>query len=727
MLPARKIVWLIAMLLVFGFPHLVRAQDTSYPVEGEQIPGPKYTSPDEIYGNAEQGMHKGAWEEWLKDLKHYRMEHLLRAGYHDEQYKRPELLWTQSSFVQPQMMIHDRYFYDPLGGRYTVDRYLDDLDRRYGGIDAVLVWQDYPNIGIDHRNQYDMIRDMPGGIEGLKQMVADFHRRGVRVLFPVMMWDQGTRDEGVPNWTATARLLAEIGADGVNGDTTPELPYPFRQASDDTGHPLAFEPEGTPPDPSEALAWNNMSWGYWKFPWEPMISQNKWLETRHMVNVCDRWNRDKTNDLQFAFFNGVGFESWENVWGIWNQLTPRDAETLRRMAKIERVYAPLLVSAGWEPFTPVRQYGIFASKFPGDGAMLWTIVNRTEYDVTGKQITTPHQDGMRYYDLWHGVELKPEVSGGKATLSFDIEGNGSGAVLAVAGEPDAKLQKLLAEMKVLARQPLHAFSLEWKFLPQHLVDVPATKPAASTPEGMVRIPDGDFLFDVHGIMIEGSNGAGVDVQYPWEDSPRRFHHHTMHLPAFYMDTYPVTNADFEKFLNATHYHPKDDHNFLRDWKNGAYPTGAGNKPVTWVSLEDAQAYARWAGKRLPREWEWQYAAQGSDGRQYPWGNDWDASAVPEAEHGRDLPPAADVNAHPKGASPFGVMDMVGNVWQWTDEFRDDHTRAGILRGGSHYRPAGSLWYFPEAYRLNEHGKLLLMAPSIDRAGTVGFRCVVDAP
>ena len=69
-------------------------------------------------------------------------------------------------------------------------------------------------------------------------------------------------------------------------------------------------------------------------------------------------------------------------------------------------------------------------------------------------------------------------------------------------------------------------------------------------------------------------------------------------------------------------------NFLRDWKNGNYPSGWDNKPVTWVSLEDARAYATWAGKRLPHEWEWQYAAQGTDGRMYPWGNDWDAAAVP---------------------------------------------------------------------------------------------------
>jgi len=80
----------------------------------------------------------------------------------------------------------------------------------------------------------------------------------------------------------------------------------------------------------------------------------------------------------------------------------------------------------------------------------------------------------------------------------------------------------------------------------------------------------------------------------------------------------------------------DDLNFLRDWKYGTFPAGWDNKPVTWVSLEDARAYAAWAGKRLPHEWEWQYAAQGADARLYPWGNDWNASAVPVPDRSRSM-------------------------------------------------------------------------------------------
>ena len=664
-------------------------------------------------------------EAWLADVRHWRDERQIRIGYNGARYDMPELRWAQSSFIQPQMMVEDRYFYDPVAGKYTVDRYLDDVEKRYGGIDSVLIWPTYSNMGIDNRNQHDMIRAMPGGIAGVKQMVADFHRRGVRVLFPMMMWDQGTRDSGKPWPDAIAELMPEIGADGINGDTQDGVPLAFSLAADKIHHPLAFEPEGGPAD--EAVAYDVMTWGQYAMPnFVPRVDRYKWLEPRHMVNITDRWNRNKTDDLQFAFFNGVGWVSWENVWGIWNGITPRDAEATRRVVTMERALAPFLVSEGWEPFAPMLRFGVFASRWPLGDQTVWTIVNRNEYDVDGPQMELPAAEGMRYFDLYHGVELHPARNGDKITLSFPIDDKDYAAILTTKSAPNAKISALMAQMRLLSASPLAFYSHDWRFLPQHLAEIAATKPAATMPDNMIKIPAGTFTFRVHGIEIEGSNDIGVDTQMPWEDSPRRYHEHVLEMKPFWIDRFPVTNAEFKKFIDATHYHPKDDLNFLRDWHDGTFPEIAAQSPVTWVSLEDARAYAAWAGKRLPHEWEWQYAAQGSDGRVYPWGNEWNAAAVPTPDKARTMRWPDSVTAHQAGASPFGVMDLVGNVWQWTDEYIDDHTRGGILRGGSYYQPQGSMWYFPQAYKLDEHGKLLLMAPSKDRAATLGFRCVRDA-
>jgi formylglycine-generating enzyme required for sulfatase activity len=291
--------------------------------------------------------------------------------------------------------------------------------------------------------------------------------------------------------------------------------------------------------------------------------------------------------------------------------------------------------------------------------------------------------------------------------------------------------QLMSKMKSMTAKPLASYSNEPTTFAQSIVEIKPTKPQSITPSTMVHIPGGDFRFVVEGLEVQGTRETDADVQYPWEDSPRRFHDHVMHMDSFDIDKYPVTNMDFKAFIDATHYHPSDDRNFLKDWRDGTYLPGWEYKPVTWVSLEDARAYATWIGKRLPHEWEWQYAAQHAvqafEPKQYPWGNLWRDEAVPLPDQGRTERGPDEVFAHPMGTSSLGVMDLVGNVWQWTDEYVDEHTRSAILRGGSYYQPQGSKWYFPQAYQNDQHDKLLLMSPGIDRAGTIGFRCVADSP
>ncbi len=669
---------------------------------------------------------------WLDSLKKWRASRATLLRYDGSQYTRRELEWTQHIFSQVQLLIWDRSLYDPEKREYTVDKFLSETEERIGPIDAVLIWHVYPNLGVDDRNQFDMLRDMPGGIAGVRQLVRQFHSRGVKVFFPILAWDAGTRPEGAPASVAMSELMNQVGADGINFDTLETVPPQFRQESDAIGHPLALEPQFQPRD--ESLAWTNISWNDWvtwegkPYPFVPMVSKDKWMEPRHMVNVTDRFTRDKTDSLQHAFFNGQGYATLENLWGFWYGDTPHDAEAIMRFTRIERVMADYLRSPDWEPHAPMIQAGVFATRFPLHEGTLWTIVNRNEFDVRGAQFKVPDQAGMHYYDLWHGAELRPVAAQGMVTLSFDLEGLGYGAVLATAeAPPQAHIADLLKFMAERSRRPLNSYSREWKPVPQMLVDIALTKAAATAPDGMVRIREADFDFNVSGIEIEGGNDPGVDVQYPWEDVPRRYHSHVVHIHSFYMDRTPVTNAEFKKFVDATHYRPADDHNFLREWKDGFYPQGWGNKPVTWVSIEDARAYAAWAGKRLPHEWEWQYAAQSLDGRIYPWGAKWNPGALPQPDHGPTMHPLSDVAAFPEGASPFGVLDLEGNISQWTDEYRDEHTRTAILRGGAAYEPRGSIWYFPQTYRLDEHQKYLLMSPGHDRAGTIGFRCVVDAP
>jgi formylglycine-generating enzyme required for sulfatase activity len=194
------------------------------------------------------------------------------------------------------------------------------------------------------------------------------------------------------------------------------------------------------------------------------------------------------------------------------------------------------------------------------------------------------------------------------------------------------------------------------------------------------------------------------------------------MHGFYMDKYPVTNGEYEQFLKKSDYQPKDTVNFLKHWRTGKPVKGEEDLPVIWVSREDAIAYATWAGKRLPEEREWQYAAQGTNPRKYPWGDEKDSLKC-----NYNLNHPTPVNQFPPGASYFGVEDMVGNVWQLMADLYDNGCYYfSIIRGGSYYHPKSSIWYVTGGPLPVDHPEmLLLIAPSLDRNATVGFRCAKD--
>jgi len=533
-----------------------------------------------------------------------------------------------------------------------------------------------------------------------------------------------------------SKLLQQIGGDGFNGDTMDFVPRIFWSSAKKQGYPLAFEPEHGGDD--DSLNWDAMGWGYWPYPKIPPVDRFKFLtHGKFLTNLCNRWAKNKTDDVQFAWFNGDGYESWENVWGTWNGIVPRDGEAIRRVATMLRHFGEqgFLQSPLWEPHTlDVLQDGVYASRWPlpQKQAILWTIVNRGGRNLTGPQLRVDGADDAHYYDCYHGVELRANDAG---ELAFALEAGGYGCVLRTAVAASGALSIVLATMQDMTLRPLASYSAEWTCLKQTMVPIAAAPLASVAPLGTVHVPKGTFHFAVQGVEIEGDDQHCVDVQFPWEQEPIREHEHTMEVGPFYMDKYPVTCANYSRYLSETGFRPTDTYNWLKNW-NGDFakcPDDLADRPVTYVSLNEARRYCKWAGGRLPHSWEWQYAAQGTDGRRFPWGNDEDQSRFPVLNRGRKNPGPEPVTKYAGvGDSPFGVSDLVGNVWQYTDEFQDDHTRAVLLRGSSNYRPTDPSqvveggWYFPRALELGQHNKFFLMDDRYERAGTIGFRCLVDA-
>ncbi len=236
----------------------------------------------------------------------------------------------------------------------------------------------------------------------------------------------------------------------------------------------------------------------------------------------------------------------------------------------------------------------------------------------------------------------------------------------------------------------------------------------------------------------------------------------VYLSAFWMDRHEVTNAAYERFVRATGHRPPANQNpAVTLWEHGAPLPGTAEHPVVNVSWDDALAYCRWAGKRLPTEAEWEKAARGTDGRRYPWGETWDPRRANSASYwaGRTIEFASreewlafwvegegariakarglkgevltlPVGSFPDGASPYGLFDMAGNVSEWVADWYEPYAYLNApladpqgpdgkllkaVRGGSWLKPAKSLRTTDRDFGF-----------PADRPSGTGFRCAKDA-
>ena len=253
----------------------------------------------------------------------------------------------------------------------------------------------------------------------------------------------------------------------------------------------------------------------------------------------------------------------------------------------------------------------------------------------------------------------------------------------------------------------------------YLVSAACISSAADSSDGsaMVRIPAGKFLM--------GSD-AGPEDERPQQQ---------IQVAEFFIDRIPVTNAQFAQFINAKGtqavdeqgWYDTDDNDARIHRREGKWvaDSGAEHHPVVEASWYGAVAYCAWLEKRLPTEAEWEKAARGTDGRKYPWGNEApDRSRAHFGAGWNDLRP---VGALPKGASPYGVLDLAGNGWEWVSsaylsypydsrDGREDLTRlqVRVTRGGGHDSP-------PEELTATHRGRQVSRNP---RGGhhNIGFRC-----
>jgi len=684
------------------------------------------------------------WETFRRQLAAWRGAARRELDYADALYRRPDFAWVSRCFSCCFLMLCDERFCDPHSGRYRVETFLADADLEFGGFDGVVLWHAYPRIGVDDRNQFDCYRDQPGGLAGLRQASRCFHRHGVAVFVDYNPWDTGTRREGRSDLDALAQVVGAIEADGIFLDTMSQGAAEFRARLDSVRPGVALE--GELALPLEHVHDHHLSWAQWFDDGEtPGVLRNKWFERRHMQHQIKRWHRDHTGELHCAWMNGSGMMVWDNVFGSWVGWSERDKAILRSMLPIQRRYADLFCGEGWTPLVATEQAGIYASLWELAGRRLWTLVNRTTRPVEGALLRAVLNPGERVYDLIRGgpapVRMQAQAAGNTDVASGPIAWSGAESA-AVKGRIAARgIAAFLAAdrrhlgagfERFLRRQAqTSARASDNTAFPARsaVLVVPdrVVSPAVGAPPQMVGIPGIRFTLRSVFRLRECGCYESVHTHFSAGGSPKLHEpiafEREVTLTPYAIDLTPVTNGQFAQFLQQSGYRPRHRENFLKHWSADSPPPKLQDHPVVYVDLEDARAYARWAGKRLPTEEEWQHAAQGPDALRFPWGNDFDPNRCNAGAQGG----TTSTTAFPNGRSPFGCYDLCGNVWELIESERSDgSTRFCLLKGGSFFRAEGSAWYFDGGPQPNAFvAKLLLAWSGLDRCATIGFRCAVD--
>lgn len=708
--------------------------------------------------------YSGEWQNGLKLM--FRERYLYDLDKFDNSlFEREDLSWIRHDYLMILQFAWDHNFYDAQNGGYQFEKFLENGENLFGGYDVFGIWPTWPALGVDNRNQWDLYDDLPGGLSKLKNLSEYAKQKGTKFFIAYNPWDQSTRKENP--YKGMANLIKDIDADGVVLDTRGNSSIELQRAADSVKPGVIMYSEGMAVVKDMPGIISGRVHDAIFMP--PPLNLNKLIKPDFAIfRVCQLSQGKIHREVAISLFNGYGVELNTFAPGRPAWMT-EELLYLGKAVKILRENSNAFNSLEWTPLITTQKDNIWVNEFPTENKTIYTVYNLIPEGFSGNLFEVEEKPDMHYVSLWNHKELKPDTSNGKfyipvETAAFNkefigtrsegsvdciaefpqllnveliidslfIKAKGGTKIAVTAGNPAYDAKTIVMDARDSTLNVSEIFGrYEGKYVVQlfnndDLIDerivylkpgtpkliskVFKTEIPEKTPEGMVKIPAGKFKMN---IRAEGSF-----IPYPDYDTSI-----TYSTKGYYIDKYPVTNNQFYDFMESTGYSPKDTVNFLKHWKDNKYPKGMKNYPVVYISYEDAKAYAEWAGKRLPTEAEWQFAAQGMEKRLYPWGDE-----PPDGKCNNSSGKITAVNKFPDGASPFGVEDMIGNVWQLTNDLYDDGSYYFIImRGGSFYDPTSSWWYVKGGPQpLNKTQMLLRVSPGFERNGTVGFRCVADA-
>lgn len=729
--------------------------------------------------------YSGRWQEGLKKIFQQRELYDV-ANFDDSLYRRKDLEWIRKAYVIHEIMAWDHKFYDDRDKRYNILDFERRMKPLFGGDDIIGIWPTWPSLGIDQRNQFDLFRDLPGGLKKISEISDSLNLMGSHLFVCYNPWDESTRGEG--HLSGLADIIRESNADGAVLDTQGASSTELQDAADGVKQGIILYPEGmaVPKDMQGVIAGRVHNAIYYP----PMLNLNKFIKPDFAIfRVTELAKEPVMREFSVAFFNGYGTELNIFAPGMPSNVDD-EYRYLGRTTRILRENTSNFTSNNFIPLIKTTRDSIWVNKWPLLNKTVYTIYSTIPSGYAGELFKVKPKKNFHYVDIWHHKELSPVKKNGEFFISaqtdafnaFWLDTNNEGAVDCIAKFPELLSYRLASDQldfdasqgteirlwtdipsyskkPVVFKSGKNSVQLtslfgwyEGKFVlqlfdgdeiidervfeikpgtPRLISQLTSTTRYEKAPEGMVKIPGGTFKFhSTHGDDF---------ISYPDYNQDS-----TYTMPDYYMDKYPVTNKEFKKFIDATHYQPLDTNNFLKHWINGIIPAGQENYPVVYVSYEDAKAYAQWVGKRLPTEVEWQYAGQTTKLNEWPWIQKkpvtWKSEEItstlttmkpvgiePGACNLGDGKPYP-VGKYKRGVNPNGLYDLSGSVWQLTnDEYQNGSYRYIMMKGGSFFNPSSSWWYVQGGPRpLNYRQYLLRVSQGFERNSTVGFRCVADA-
>ena len=386
------------------------------------------------------GPHLGDWHAAFDAYKRY-----IYSTFDFKYYDRPVQKYYRKKLVSHFTFLYGHDIYNPKTNEFEIDRFLDEGEANFGGYDYMLLWHDYPRMGVDNRDQFTMYEDLPGGLDGLRQMVDKAHARGVQVFLPYKPWDIMVKNQD--HYKEEARISKAIGADGVFLDTMKDSEIAFRKALDAVNPDNVFVSEGRPSIADAQLVTGSWNQSGSATNTMPNVDLFRFLLPKHNVHNINRGARDREQLIHNALFNGTGFIVWEDIFGEINQYSWNERILIHRYSRILRENIDAYLTENPIPLVRDLRDDIYINAFPVSSKCVYptyqndyksvsrrAIINdgsaprfrgKGGRDWEGKTprligpfIDVDHPKDWHYIDVWNHRNVATKEVNGKTRLIF---------------------------------------------------------------------------------------------------------------------------------------------------------------------------------------------------------------------------------------------------------------------------------------------------------------------